>query len=123
MQNLEQIRARNAWEAATNGKNYAGPQDGDVIKKIPPHIMNYGLLATAAFAFSGKEGWKNAFEAIAKHLSDPQIDLIDKRCSDVESMVQFLTRPEASSAELKLATNETMAWLNYARRFIKKDSN
>ena len=33
----------------------------------------------------------------------------------------FLTGPEATSETLKLATLETMAWLSYARRFVRRD--
>lgn len=123
MKNLDQIRASHALKASQENVKYAGEQDGEVIKKIPPHIMNYGLLASAAFAFGEKkDGWRNAFDAIAKHLSDTEIGLLPAHCDSLRTMVQYLTRPEATSQELKIATLETMAWLNFARRFITKGS-
>jgi hypothetical protein len=34
--------------------------------------------------------------------------------------MEFLTKPSTTSETLKLATAEAMAWLTYARRFVKK---
>jgi hypothetical protein len=42
MQNLEQVRARNALEFSR--EPLSGQQGGDVIKNIPHQIMNHGLL-------------------------------------------------------------------------------
>src|SRR5690606_26217925 len=77
MQNLEQIRARNAFAfAKTHGQKIVGPHGGQVIKKLPSHILNHGLLATAAYSFGEKEGWQLTFDAIAKHLSDPDVGIL-----------------------------------------------
>lgn len=150
MKNLDQIRASHALKASTSGENYGGDQGGEVVKKIPPIIMNNGLLATCAFASSkmrdqeenyqnqleksnqGRgnppqeserlEGWGVTFNHIAKHLSHCEIGRLPEDCDNLEAMVEHLTRPEATSQELKLATLETMAWLNFARRFITKGS-
>ncbi|MGV3771289.1 MAG: type III-B CRISPR module-associated protein Cmr5 [Verrucomicrobiales bacterium] len=119
MQNLEQIRARNALAFAKKG-SIAGDQGGEVIKKISPLIQNHGLLATAAYSFTEKEGWQKVFDAIADHLADPEIDIIHSSCKDRASLMEFLTRKETGSETLKLATSEAMAWLTYARRFVKK---
>jgi hypothetical protein len=35
--------------------------------------------------------------------------------------MDFLTKKETTSETLKLATAEAMAWLQYARRFVKKE--
>jgi hypothetical protein len=118
MKNREQIRARNAMEAAE--KNLAGPKGGDVIKSIPPLIMNHGLLAVGAYAFDdNKAGFKGAFDALARHLADPEIALVPLKCKDntIELLKHLVA---ADSATLKLVTAEAMAWLNYARRFIRK---
>lgn len=155
MKNLEQIRARNAMAAAA--KNIAGVNGGEVIKKIPPLIMNHGLLAIGAYAYDEKNtGFKGVMDAIANHLSDREIALIPeqdslqkKKYSELEQKIKNLEKggpgtedlrqlksqwmklspmgylleylvTNADSTLLKRCTAETMAWLEYARRFIKK---
>lgn len=121
MQNLEQVRARNALKFANeHGRNVTGAQGGEVIKKLPPHILNHGLLATAAYSFTEKQGWQLTFDAIAQHLSDPDISILKAAQNRLHLMDQ-LTAKETTSELLKLATAETMAWLQYARRFVKKE--
>lgn len=129
MQNLEQIRARNAFAYANNPSfSKGGQQDGEVIKKIPSLIMNHGFLATAALGCEldknnnpKNKGWKDAFSAIAQHLSDPSIALLPSNCRDLDSMLRHLTGSGCNSEQLKLVTAESMQWLNYARRFVVKD--
>ena len=117
MKNLEQIRARNAMKAAD--QKIAGANGGEVIKKIPPLIMNHGLLAIGAYAFDEKTGYKGAVDAIARHLADKDIALVPAEKNDTAKLMDYLVT-EADSAKLKQCTAEAMAWLNYARRFIKK---
>ncbi|MGI5868565.1 MAG: type III-B CRISPR module-associated protein Cmr5 [Kiritimatiellia bacterium] len=117
MKNLEQIRARNAMAAAR--QNLAGPNGGEVIKKIPPLIMNHGLLAIGAYAFDEKTGFRGAIDAIATHLADPDVACVPENCTDTAKLMNYLSS-EATSHQLKLCTAEAMAWLDYARRFIKK---
>jgi hypothetical protein len=116
MQNLDQIRARNALLLGT----VSGDKGGEVIKKVAPLILNHGLLATAAYSFSEKEGWQKVFDAIARHLADTDIAIIPSHCTDREKLMTFLTDKTTTSETLKLATAETMAWLTYASRFVKK---
>lgn len=119
MQNLEQVRARNALEFASHGA-VGGDKGGEVIKKVPALIQSHGLLATAAYSFSEKEGWQKVFDAIARHLADKDVGIVDAGCTDRSKLMEFLTRKETTSETLKLATAEAMAWLTYARRFVKK---
>lgn len=119
MQNLEQVRARNALKLAHAG-TIGGVLGGEVMKKVSPLIQNHGLLATAAYSWSEKEGWQKVFDGIAAHLSDPDIGILPKECTDREKMMQHLTAKDTSSETLRMATAETMAWLSYARRFVKK---
>ena len=124
MQNLEQIRARNAINfAKTHGHLVVGKQGGQVIKKLPSHILNHGLLATAAYSFSEAVGWQITFDSIAKHLADPDIGIVPTIVNDRASLMDHLTSKETTSETLKLATSETMAWLQYARRFVRKEDN
>ncbi len=121
-QNLEQIRARNALACAGRGA-IAGKDDGEVIKKIPPLIMNHGLLAAAAYAMDEKNsGHREAWDGIAAHLADPAVNCLPANCTTCADMINHLTGPEAGSHDLKLCTAEAMAWLSYARRFIRKKS-
>lgn len=124
MQNLEQVRARHAIEfAQKQGPKITGPQGGEVIKKLPSHILNHGLLATAAYSFTEKEGWQLTFDAIARHLSSSDVGIVRDSVKDRVALMDFLTGKETTSETLKLATAETMAWLQYARRFVKKDAS
>jgi CRISPR/Cas system CMR-associated protein Cmr5 small subunit len=121
MQNLEQIRARNALRCAKeDGGRIAGPQGGEVIKKMPSLILNHGLLAAAAYAYTQKEGWQLLFNHIARHLADKDIDIVAADVTEHAGLMEYLTGPSASSETLKLATAETLAWLGYARRFVRR---
>jgi len=120
MQNLEQIRARNVLAFAKSG-TISGDKGGEVIKKIPPLILNHGLLATAAYSFTEKEGWQLTFDAIARHLADPDVAILPSAVKDRQTMMDELTKKSTTSEVLKNATAETMAWLQYARRFVKKE--
>lgn len=121
MQNLEQIRARHVWEFSNsdNGKKVKGKDGGGVIKKIPTTIMNHGLLAALAYSFSGGEGWQLVFDAIAEHLSSKEIGIIPIGIVKREKLLDHLTDANTSSETLKLATDEAMKWLEYARRFVQ----
>lgn len=120
MQNLSQIRARNALSFATQpGINFRGAEGGEVIKKIPPTIMNYGLLAALAYSFTEREGWQHTFDAIARHLSTAEIAIVPTNVNDRQLLLEYLTSTKATSEVLKRATTETMAWLEYARRFVR----
>jgi len=120
MQNLEQIRARNVLAFAKSG-TISGKEGGEVIKKIPPLILNHGLLATAAYSFTEKEGWQKVFDAIALHLADKHIAIAPKTVMSRQTLMDFLAGKETTSETIKLATAESMAWLQYARRFVKKE--
>lgn len=122
MHNLEQVRARNALRCQKeDGTQILGPQGGEVIKKLPPLILNHGLLATVAYAYTQKVGWQIVINHIARHLADPDIAIVPLMTHNHEQLMTFLTGPDATSETLKLATLETMAWLGYARRFVRRD--
>jgi hypothetical protein len=121
MQNFEQIRARHVLAFAQNhGARVAGDQGGEVIKKISPIIMNHGLLAAMAYSFTEREGWQLVFDAIARHLSSPEVAIVPASAVDREKLIGHLTQENTTSETLKRATDETMAWMEYARRFVKR---
>jgi CRISPR/Cas system CMR-associated protein Cmr5 small subunit len=123
MKNLEQIRAANALAYANAGINTRGQQGGNVLKKLPALVMSNGLLAAGAFAYAQKtdSGWRTCFDHIAKHLSDPEIGITPGQ-DNLDKLMEFLSG-ESDSQVLKLATEETLAWLSYARRFEQGPEN
>ena len=123
LQNLEQIRAKNALTFAQSPVEKRGRDGGEAIKKIPPMIMGNGILAAIAFSIEEKksgemqrEGFAAIFNAIASHLSSGEIGIIEDSDS-ARDLISQLT--ESDSETLKLATAEALEWLGYARRFVR----
>lgn len=119
MNNLDLIRAKNALEACHSIDG--GANDGEVVKKVPSYIINNGLLAAAAFANENarkkeKSGYEDVFKAIVKHLVS--IKRIDSIPESSEGLIKYLVSQD--SAKLRDVTAETMAYLNYLRRFASK---
>lgn len=117
MKNLEQIRAANALAYIAAGVGTRGKEGGNVLKKLPALVMGNGLLAAGAFAYAQKvdSGWRTCFDHIAKHLAHTDIGIAPGQ-GDLDKLMRFLAET-ADSQTLKLATEETLAWLGYARRF------
>jgi len=117
MRNLEQIRADGALTYVNSGAGTRGKEGGNVLKKLPALIMGNGLMAAGAFGYAQKDGsgWKDCFAHIAKHLSRPEIGIVNE-CDTLDKLMEYLAK-KADSQTLKLATDETLAWLTYARRF------
>lgn len=115
MKNLEQIRAKNAYDA--RDKIGTG-QDGGraVAKKVPAMIISNGFIGALAFALEDNGGYLTVFRAILDHLHKAGLD-----CGIIA------TEPAAFLAELcgkdattlRAITAESMAYLNYLRRFAK----
>lgn len=124
MRNLEQIRAANALAYAQAGVKTRGAQGGEVVKKLPALIMCNGLLAAAAFAYAKgpDEGWYVCFDYLAKHLGDELVGVAPRQSDGLKELLTFLTSKDATSETLKIATEESLAWLAYARRFVRKGS-
>lgn len=124
MKNLEQIRATNAMAYANAGVKTSGAQGGEVVKKLPALIMSNGLLAAGAFAYAkgSGEGWYVCFDHMARHLAHPEVSVIPHSRNDLKGLMQHLSA-EADSNTLKHATEEALAWLAYAKRFVKKSAD
>ncbi len=123
MKNLEQIRAANALAYAKAGLGTRGQQGGNVLKKLPALVMGNGLLAAGAFAYAQKtdSGWRTCFDHIAKHLAHADIGIAPGQ-DNLDKLMDFLSS-KADSQALKLATEEALAWLSYARRFEQSPEN
>jgi CRISPR/Cas system CMR-associated protein Cmr5 small subunit len=123
MKNLEQIRASNALAYTKAGLGTRGQQGGNVLKKLPALVMGNGLLAAGAFAYAQRNdsGWRTCFDHIAKHLAHPDIAIAPGH-DNLDKLMDFLSS-QADSQVLKLATEEALAWLSYARRFEQSPEN
>lgn len=117
MKNLEQVRAGSALAFCKEVGRVGGQDDGNVLKKLPALIMGNGLLAAAAFAFEKRGGWRACFDHLAKHLAAVEVSILPG-VSRLDDMLKKLT--DSDSQTLKLATEESLAWLSYARRFEEK---
>ncbi len=113
MKNLEQIRAYNAINAPGR---FAGANDGEVVKKIPALIRENGLLGAAAFALDKKAGHQQVFDAIISHLADPKIGKLQKVLS-LDEFIRLVSNSDSSA--LRAITSESLAYLNYLRRFAR----
>ncbi len=122
MKNLEQVRARNAHAAIQAGVRGRGVEDGDALSGFPALVINNGLQATLSFSISKKDkgGYKEICDAIATHLADPLIGLLKGVPATREGLRDFLA--EQDSGTLRLCTGETLAYLNYLRRFAKGEA-
>lgn len=117
MQNLEQIRAGDALNAARS-RAFAGKNRGEVVKKVPAMIRESGLLAALAFALerNDKDKLKNeghfaVFQAVTEHLGKDR---------DPDALMDRLSS-RASSTELREDTVQTLSYLAYLRRFADKE--
>lgn len=145
--NLDQIRAASALAYAKDDGNKRGSEGGDVVRKLPALIMSNGLLATAAFAYQKEHddyrkrrdqferkrkcspteaedkllhsGYKVCFDWLTRHMANPHLHVGVDGCESLDDLLQHLTT-KADSQTLKLATDEALAWLTFARRFVTK---
>ena len=123
MKNLDQIRAKNALEAAEQPEKFAGANNGDIVKKVPPMIQQNGLLGTLAFAIDGNEGYAGIMKAVIKHLASKDLypEIRNAFTSEVNLLNQFtkyLCTKDA--AYLQALTAETLSYLNFLRRYAGK---
>lgn len=116
IENLDLVRAKHAYTAATTGP-FSGKNDGEVVKKLPPMIRENGLLGALAFALEGKDktrGYRDALDTICLHLN-----VLNKvKSSNAEALLNELIE-ESNSLKLRDVTTEAMLYLNYLRRFAK----
>jgi CRISPR/Cas system CMR-associated protein Cmr5 small subunit len=124
MKTLAQRRAAKAlgWK----DKNYGGKNEGNVVSGFPMLIRTDGLLPSLAYAVEKKpdrqtgqlvpknQGEFQIAAALAEHLSD---EGILKESKTPEDMVNELAIA-ADAPQLRRATAEALAFLNYLKRFV-----
>lgn len=112
MKTLEQIRAANALKSTPLiGKNTGG---GDAISGFPALVVSNGLLATFAFSREKGGGLEAICNAIVEHLGD-RGHLTGVK--GTQAAIEYLS--SQPSETLRLCTAETLAYLNYLKRFVK----
>jgi CRISPR/Cas system CMR-associated protein Cmr5 small subunit len=122
LQNLDQIRAKSALHFASRVDRgeirAAGKNGGEAMKKIPPMIMTNGLLASLAYAMENKAaGYSIIFDAIAEHLACADVSVTPREKRNAADLTDYLS--QSDSRTLKRATSEALAWLGFARRFVR----
>lgn len=120
MENLAQLRARHALDWAPHVK--AGKDDGKasaVVKKVPAQIIQNGLLGALAFALEDNPGPFSVFQGVVKHLVAIREKGFDLGIEETDLERFFSALCKAPSQVLRAVTAETMAYLEYLRRFVK----
>lgn len=117
--NLDIVRARNALNASKSD-TFRGVNGGEVAKKIPPLIMNNGLIAVLAFADENDADYRKVFKAVIAHLKDEDIKILppNSNVAEVKDLLDYILKGD--SVTLRRITFETMRWFEYFRRFAKK---
>jgi CRISPR/Cas system CMR-associated protein Cmr5 small subunit len=122
MKTLAQIRATNALGSANEPGMGLGQQGGNALSGFPLLIRSDGLLAALAFAVEHKAnggrkqpGCFLIAGAMAKHLSSEGVGIAEAQEPDI--LVDELARA-ADASQLRRATAETLAFLNYLKRFV-----
>lgn len=121
--NLEQYRAQLALSSADDIEKGVGGGQA-VAKKVPTMIRENGFLGALAFAVEKKSGnaLKNpahasVFEAVRKYL----VGIGMVTASDTDGLMKDMASESAD--KLRLVTSESIAFLNYLRRFARPDKD
>ena len=118
MTNYEQLRARHASKASDDSDRFIGKGGSKkVASKVPAMILANGFIGALAFAISNdRQGHEAVFEAILRHLKDSKRDY----GLDTSDCRSFLDGISATPSDvLRAITDESLAYLNYLRRFAK----
>lgn len=115
VRNLEQIRAKNAY--AARDKIGTGKEGGRAVaKKVPAMIVANGFIGALAFAIEDNGGYLTVFKAIIGHLHDAHLNC-GIGATEPGSFLDELCGRDADT--LRAVTAESLAYLNYLRRFAK----
>lgn len=120
MQNLEQIRARNALARAAEVRARQG--EGNALPGYPSLIINNGLLATIAFSIHKEDQMRRIADAIGYHLSNlgdgaQRRNLLHDCSADADGILNRLSAATADASLLQQCTAEALSYLAYLKRF------
>ncbi len=120
MKTLAQIRAANALNASHVKGMGLGQKGGNALSRFPMLIKTDGLLAAGAFAIElnakgepKQEGARLIVNAVAEHLAAVGIC----KATVARDLVEELATA-ADASQLRRATAESLAFLNYLKRFV-----
>ncbi len=140
MKNLAQLRAFHALKASKKEGLGIGKEGGDALSGFPILILSCGLLAALAFAVERKGSDSSEEEklsrekrpqsggtkppqpkhpgefAIAQAITEHLLELKICEANNADDLVKELA--QGSSAKLRCATAEAVAYLNYLKRFV-----
>lgn len=76
-------------------------------------------------------GFYTCFDFLLRHLQHEEVELVPKdvvirnsagpKLRQLDVLLSFLTGNGATSKDVQLVTEEALAWLTYARRFVRKE--
>jgi CRISPR/Cas system CMR-associated protein Cmr5 small subunit len=120
MRTLAQTRATNALNASKIKGMGVGQKGGNALSGFPMLIKTDGLLAAGAFSVElnakgepKQEGAKLIMNAVAEHLASLGIC----QAKVARDLVEELARA-GDGSQLRRATVEALAFLNYLKRFV-----
>ncbi len=121
MRNLDQLRAAKALQF--HNMDFGGEDGGNILDGFPALVINNGLMAALAFCLmkasqTRGQGYKVLGEALVAHLTDKEVNLrLNLKTGTLHGLLEHLSA--SSSSTLRVCTTETLAFLNYLRRFVK----
>lgn len=119
--NLDQVRARNALTSLKERRELGGKEGGDALSGFPALVINNGLMATLAFSKRQGGGSVAICDAVAAHLASKEVGLLAAGAVTLDALLTNLVG--TGSDQLRLITSETIAYLNYLRRFHKAEKS
>lgn len=117
IRNLEQLRAQRALQDTERNLSK------ESVKKLPAMIQQNGLMGAMAFALDKGGNYSTIFACVINHLQSNEVRLVNLPVRNytgdddrLKAMLQHLGG-NISATQLRRVTAETMAYLNYLRRF------
>lgn len=118
--NIEQARAKAAWNYANrerkSGRNYEGN-----VKKVPMYILTNGFANFLAFA--QKSEWQQIREDIEHYFrtADDVQDIIKHKFQGNNRSFMEIVATDLTPDELRMVTFETLQLFSWLRRFVKEE--
>ncbi|MBN2452281.1 MAG: type III-B CRISPR module-associated protein Cmr5 [Lentisphaeria bacterium] len=120
MKNMDQTRARSALDCTTQcgaeGRSVLQqPGEGNCLSGYPSLILGNGLLPTLAFSIDKGRQHRRVANAIAYHLD--VVGIVRHSDPTAETLRDALSDRGADALLLQRATDETLAFLSFLKRF------
>jgi CRISPR-associated protein Cmr5 len=121
---IDQKRAKYAFEKASAGMKAEGKKYGSQIESLSMMIHNSGLRNTLAFAYAkgylkDNKEWKLVFEHLTNWLKNEPTDFFTNLKSKTRAEDILKEIIELGDYEYRFATQETVALVNWLRKLVK----